>query len=236
MATSAAAAQTYIQRLGFKDPDRRIPRHGLACEFMADLLIETSGRKWLERTAKDSLQDFLDCCRAPGITDEQKTYLQSVQENLPIDGFVSEVKSQLRRADVINVPVTSRGSYVNGFADVWFKNLPVARLEELPEVGGKCDWSFDLNQEYPNTYNKQILGEVKITPEPAENVIQQINFYREFIKADRVIIFIDYEDPQLLRLADGGDGDFRVYRLGEKFEEWIEARSEVQKEMQMPVL
>lgn len=154
MATSAS--QPYIAKLGFQDKDRGTDRHGLACEYLFERLLEMEiNPAWRE-------------CPNTG----------------------AKYKAGL----CINQPIKSGSRYVVGFADVLM-------------------WS-DAGQ---------VLGEVKITKEPAETVLQQVNFYQAHLHhVNTVYILTDYDCSDLQRIVEGTH--IKVYRLGRRFEQWLASR------------
>jgi hypothetical protein len=166
MATSAS--QTYISKLGFQDRDRSNERHGLACEYLFERMMDLEVSPWI---------------------DENLNQLQ-----------VAHYCDDLKVGNCINSPIKGRNSFINGFADVLIKLDASYR--------GHC-W----------------LGEVKITKEPAENVLQQINFYLAHLKEDieAVYVLTDYDPGDLKRLCAGTK--IKVYRLGQVFEQWLEGRT-----------
>ncbi len=150
-----------------------------------------------------------------------RDYKGTVSAGSLLDGIADEVPA----TNHINVPIRC-GNYVNGFADVLFDRHLYGRLNEVEvENGDLRFWWTGPSTCKSGSSGDVVLGEIKITPEPAENVIQQIAFYRQFIPGvDRVIILVDYEAPTLKRLAEGSD--IEVYRLGDKFEDWITKREQ----------
>lgn len=217
MATSAS--QTYIAKLGFQDKDRGTPRHGLACEYLFERLLDLEVIPFQLTLWKDNLQKEIIWrkqqlageyrCLAYRVSDEELVryknempQLEADLNALSFDSAASYLAKHLRVGECINVPITSR-SYVNGFADV---------LISLPEN----------RNEYRGILHRW-LGEVKITKEPAENVLQQINFYLNYIdNVQAVYILTDYDPSDLQRLCAGTK--IKVFRLGRRFNEWFSCR------------
>jgi len=75
---------------------------------------------------------------------------------------------------------------------------------------------------YNEKYENCTLGEVKISKQTAEDVLQQINQYHEFINPNQTFICLDYEDTQLKNLAK--NSKIEVVKLGQKFIEFCENR------------
>lgn len=217
MATSAS--QTYITKLGFQDKDRGNNRHGLACEYLFNRLLELEvvpykidlwksklekkinwRKEQIARTVATS-DYFYGRLTKEEITEFTNDILKFESElnNLSIDFVSNHLAKRLRVGECVNVPIASR-SYVNGFADVL---IPLS----YPGEDISIHW----------------LGEVKITKEPAENVIQQINFYLNYIKnVEAVYILADYDPSDLQRLCVGTK--IKVFQLGSRFEQWVSSR------------
>jgi len=218
-----SSQQTYIQRLGFQDKDRSNVRHGLACEYLLNRLIES---EWLSNPNIDSkatavLTYFLKYNLFDFFGQDLeiiKKFLVDVIENksYDINQIIEKIQPFMTCSQCVNVPIVS-GKFVNGFADVVLPgdlDLSVSFNSQALAAGGlELEWIA-----YPEKERNFILGEIKITPEPAENIIQQIAFYRQYLHAKKVIILVDYDAPQLKRMTAGSD--ISVYRLGNAFEEW----------------
>lgn len=218
MATSAS--QPYIARLGFQDPDRSKDRHGLACEYLYERLIELEvAAFWREykirdlrydlalvsqsnREAREDLERIANSAstgaqKARGeltaaITESFERHQSLHAELLALEGSdgLDSARTYHKPTDHINVPIKSGYSIV-GFADVLFTT---------------------------------VLGEVKITRQPAEQVLQQINFYKSHLNSVKTTyILTDYDCSDLQRLTQGSD--VKVYRLGQRFEQWLANRS-----------
>ena len=71
-------------------------------------------------------------------------------------------------------------------------------------------------------YLNSTLGEVKISKEPAENILQHINQYHEFVNPTQTFVCLDYEDTQLKNLTE--NSKIKVVKLGPKFIEFCENR------------
>jgi hypothetical protein len=209
-----SSQQTYIARLGFQDPDRRSARHGLACEYLYERILELEVAPWLLRTRQKRIEDQISWCENViagkplgyyfSESDRQKHQreLPAWRERLSaltLELMLDEVRNSHRAGECLNVPITSR-SYVNGFADVLVTHRD-------REGDSQARW----------------LGEVKITPEPAESVLQQLNFYLSYLDGvDAVYILTDYDPVDLKRLCAGTK--IKVYRLGQAFERWLTER------------
>jgi hypothetical protein len=212
MATSAS--QPYIAKLGFQDKDRSTDRHGLACEYLFERLLELEVGPFHYATQRDWLQREINY-RARVIAGERSLYVTAADaqaykaehpewlaalENLKPDPIIAEAIAQHAVGDCLNVPITNR-SYVNGFADVLIRH----RVENY--------------RDRTSTW----LGEVKITKEPAETVLQQINFYLSFLDdVQAVYVLTDYEPQDLQRICVGTK--IKVFRLGQRFEQWLANR------------
>lgn len=216
MATSAS--QTYIARLGFQDRDRSNERHGLACEYLFERILELEVAPLLLKNDRSDITHSISDIKRKIAEYEQSPYhghkahlqqaiatLQELQQelnafdaNLNPDKYILKAHDCHKVGKCVNVPIMSR-SFVNGFADV------------LIDIGGYY-------------VNHKLLGEVKITKEPAENVLQQVNFYLSYLgNVESVYIVTDYDPGDLKRLCAGTK--IKVYRLGQVFEEWLTNRT-----------
>jgi hypothetical protein len=220
MATSAS--QTYISKLGFQDRDRSNERHGLACEYLFERMMELEVAPWLLgdqrsditwdiRNAKTALADYERNQYFKSEAKQQKAKLQDLEQQLATfdanaksPDYIAKAHDCYKVGSCVNVPITSR-SYVNGFADVLVSTAT-------------CHQKIDCNIRYPGA-----LGEVKITKEPAENVLQQVNFYLNYLEVKTVYILTDYDPGDLKRLCAGTK--IKVYRLGQVFEQWLASRT-----------
>lgn len=211
MATSAS--QTYIARLGFQDRDRSNERHGLACEYLFERMLELEMAPWWLQKQRKEIEEEISY-REKAAAGEQLRYYISEQDRqemgqqlpawrhklqaLTFESVLEELRNTQKTGDCLNVPIASR-SYVNGFADVLLRHG---------------------NERYSRTW----LGEVKITKEPAENVLQQVNFYMSYLSnVGSVYIVTDYDPGDLKRLCAGTK--IKVYRLGQVFEQWLANRT-----------
>lgn len=235
MATSAS--QPYIAKLGFQDHDRGKDRHGLACEYLFERLLEMEVAPALNRWRLESLAD--QCARLSGQLENAQQHVayaaKELKDSDPANSIfrhtVEQLEAQLNKAEAwrnkihaeleaatlahqnfeasyglqaaklehkaglsINQPIKSGSRYVVGFADV------------LLRIGM---W--------------QVLGEVKITKESAETVLQQINFYQAHLpEVNTVYVLTDYDCSDLQRLVE--NTHIKVFRLGRRFEQWIASR------------
>jgi hypothetical protein len=249
---ATAASQPYIAKLGFADPDRSKDRHGLACEYLFERLLELeigpaiqnqqleylkklhgscesvfnelnsliaseSGRNHKWRNHYYSLENIRSVMStASGKCDE----VVSVLHDLAPDYGLQLARSVLCLSSCVSKPIETgyNGKHTAGFADVLLKGFYVD-----PLVGtGSIDGCIHVNS-YIKT--PSILGEVKITKQPAETVLQQINYYRQHIEhgVDKVYILTDYDCSDLQRLTQGSD--IKVFRLGKRFDDWIASRA-----------
>jgi hypothetical protein len=250
-----SSQQTYIQRLGFQDKDRANPRHGLACEYLLERLVEKNciariqdevlnalayernrivdskapiadrlasasryGEEsdWAKKTIIESNRLIEEC-------DQKIACIDSVANanQINLESLISKARGDIAPSDYINVPITS-GKFVNGFADVLFRSAPLINAYVEPTDDLSMDLRLYLPIEIVKRERGGTLGEVKITPEPAENIVQQIAFYRTFVDVSEVIVLVDYDAPQLKRMTAGSD--IHVYRLGAAFERWCANR------------
>lgn len=218
---STSASQTYISKLGFQDRDRSNERHGLACEYLFERMLELEVAPWLFGECRSDITWAIGNAKTALANCEGNRYLESkakqekaiIQDfeqqlatfdaNAKSSDYIAKAHNCYKVGSCVNVPITSR-SYVNGFADVLISTAT-------------CDQSINYVR-YPGA-----LGEVKITKEPAENVLQQINFYLNYLDVKTVYILTDYDPGDLKRLCAGTK--IKVYRLGQVFEQWLAGRT-----------
>lgn len=219
MATSAS--QPYIARLGFQDPDRSKDRHGLGCEYLYERLIELEVAPPLRKT---------QCNHLRRVVEESINGYASASEtlrDLSDKGDYSWIVKQREEACAAANALLAK------------REAAASELEALETSDGTgyarrvCKPSDCINVPIRSGYSvvgfadvliRGFLGEVKITRQPAEQVLQQINFYKAHHSGiSTTYILTDYDCSDLQRLTQGSD--VKVFRLGRRFEQWLVMRS-----------
>ena len=231
-AMTRSSQQTYIQKLGFQDKDKSNPRHGLACEYLAERLIQSAFLDPLteKEMFPDAFRNFITECKDKDVAVSKKEIFKDAVR-LALPNFYKDAKEMLPTSRFTDTPIKSKsygGSvFINGFTDVLVKGTLYAQSSfDILDDNIKahlCPVFYDGDSYGQARVN--VMGEIKITPEPAESILQQIKFYREFVKIDRVVVLVDFDAPQLKRITQGSD--IEVYKLGKSFEEWVQSREQL---------
>lgn len=225
MATSAS--QTYLSKLGFQDLDRNKDRHGLACEYLFEKLIELEEGPRMLENEKWRLRDRIeDASLEKKRQLERLALAERTKASFPTSSdYIAQIRKELSDAceQLENIQsqhdqLVSAEPFVNSARE----RLLVANCTNVPiksrsYVVGFADVLID----------ERLLGEVKITRQPAEQVLQQVNFYKRYLNyVQCTYILVDYDCSDLQRLTEGSD--IKVFRLGQRFDEWIQDRPKPQ--------
>lgn len=234
--------RTLLARLGFSDPDKKDPRHDLACQYLA--LRENQ-----ERLAE---MLFLGPLRAKQVKG-YKFWTGGVER--PSRNVRSTLLPMHADRAVLELPVSKGvGQYKTtvGFVDVSFtwhleeviegEMLQVSRLrfdpltnERLPPLAAPCrgERVESLEEWVPHSARERhpfwLCAEVKVAPSPVGDVLRQVKLYREHLvesSAGRHPPFV------LATVYPMGASDVAALkaerithiRLGPKFDEWVAAR------------
>jgi hypothetical protein len=179
MATTSSQVKRTYQTALSTDKEKKEPRHGLACEYLAFWMLENI-----------VLSHY---------SSEYGHLTEEVIYGIIADNYS---RNEFALSDYISRPIRDEirnnkynRSTIKGYADVLF---------------GKATTQY-------------FLGEVKIYPQSAEEILQQIKFYHSCIPCKQTIIALDFDCPQLARIVEGTN--ISVVRLGEKFEMFVNSRN-----------
>lgn len=205
--------RTLLSSLGFADPDKRDPRHDLACQYLA---------------TQDVARQLVDVLVKPSLSARSK----AVDER-KFRGRVIYEFGDLYRPRFEEPIVKGKDQYrtVIGFLDLVLPFSWTFRQDGEMRAFEGDPWtphSFD----YGST--SSVIFEVKVNPVGIGDIVRQIKLYREFWRISEDSIDIPYHwcvatafdmsaaDVSMLR-----ESGVRHIRLGEAFEEWCDAaRSE----------
>lgn len=230
MATSAS--QPYIAKLGFQDKDRSIDRHGLACEYLFERLLEMEVAPWLNELRQSDLDSAVKTLDANlNQTRERIVDYQKRLKGDPLDGkywYQRELPqleaAALEQYDKLQLAIEAKQSFTASYGiETARKDFKAAYAINKPINQRGRNYVVGFADVLLYAYGKRLLGEVKITPQSAESILQQINFYEMHIESGVTYILTDFDCSDLQRMVEGSH--IKVYRLGRRFEQWLASRS-----------
>jgi hypothetical protein len=236
--------RTLLAKLAFADPDKAIPTHDFACQYLttptvAAAVIESAfpGINGYFRSFDRPIDEDQRDKRGPTpvITGRRRfnrakmIRFESAAREQPISKGEGQYKTTIGFLDMI---VVARCWEVDtGYRDM-------IRRHDLPRMAAS-HWLSDHRYytEYGDSWFKDshsypcsIAVEVKIHPVPTGDLLRQINLYREYIKADRWVAVLDY-DIAPSDLQDLRNEKVLHFRLSDRFGTWVaeqeQARAQV---------
>lgn len=269
--------QSYLQRLGFRDPDKTNQRHGLACEYLREKMlpyVQADMGQRLRKAALNTLGDapsdpeassaigrhwwLFDALRQPNVISNlehpwkhslyiHKRWKESLQY---ANWSESVVKAGLVGTGNLAQMIPGRSGGAKGFLDVAFPcpawnttlNLLPSSFAHPEDQEVRCvpnrmifpmgTWQPFDGRDYFKKHSTRVarvvsFGEVKITPEPAEVILQQILYYHDQIPEDIAMIWVlaDFDVSDLARMAADQLPQLRCFQLGPAFEAWCANRA-----------
>jgi hypothetical protein len=190
--------RTLLSSLGFNDPDKKDPRHDLACRYISQREIagkvvaafNTAPRPVLQKDSTDEYE---------GVTSRTYTAKGAAYE-CPISKGDGQYKVTIGFVDV--VISAQRATHDKGRG----------RHRHFPK-----DWSDWQDTESLRHYNAAVGVEVKIGEVGAGEIIRQVNLYREHLSFEGFVVATAFP------LSEGGAEQLRIanilhFVLGKGFE------------------
>lgn len=209
---ATAASQPYIAKLGFSDPDRSKDRHGLACEYLFERLLELEVAPLLFRYRLHDLKDLVTSSTetrntAQQTLDSYNSLINSYPDKRNDEFWVANMKAKALNLEKAQQALCVAQSNIEQLSDTYgikraYENHKPAHCLNVPIKSGYSTAGF-ADVFVSNGLSYSLLGEVKITKQSAETVLQQINYYSQHIRegVSNVYILTDYDCSDLQRLT-----------------------------------
>lgn len=243
----ATSSQTALTRLGFKDPDKQDPRHGLACEYLKEKMSPFVGEciankyKQLAKEATKELAKHQKWRRFFSATQNDGLYFpyylpDSIAEQIlkKVDNFQSQVIDYIKIHSAnqiadLSAIVKGPSSGTKGFLDVSFRNISYAYVvpAEINFTHEGNHYSFKRDEKLLCRVRDEVCiwGEVKISPVTPEILLQQIEYYAQNLpESDMIWLLADFDISDFKRMAEHQYPQLKCFRLGQGFDEWCEKR------------
>jgi hypothetical protein len=205
--TVHASDRTLAASLGFADPDKREPRHELACQYLAT----NEGTARLADSILTPILDGISPWKTPLFRGERRVELEDIGPPKPEKAIIKgheQYRTVIGFVDLV-FPYTIKRSWSG--EEGW---------ESYDHRAGKYQvcWKADNGHCYDDG---RLAVEVKATPVPASDVVRQLNLYREFFKAHCWLVVTTYPIAEAdLRTFEAAS--IRHARLGKSFDAWCE--------------
>jgi hypothetical protein len=243
----ATSSQTALTRLGFKDPDKQNPRHGLACEYLKEKMSPFVGEcianqyKQLAKEATEELAEYHKWRRFFSATKDSRAYSpydlpDSIAERVQkeVDDFQSKSIDYIKihRANQIaelSTIVKGPSSGTKGFLDVSFRDISYVSAipKEVNFAHEGSHYTFERNEGRLSHVRIKVCiwGEVKIAPVTPEILLQQIEYYAQNLpESDMIWLLADFDISDFKRMVEHQYPQLKCFRVGQSFDEWCEKR------------
>jgi hypothetical protein len=210
--TVHASDRTLAASLGFADPDKREPRHELACQYLAT-------DEGLARLGKAVVDPIVEGLPLPSLEDFRgERRLEPAGFQMPPSPEVAVVKGDHRYQHVVgflDLVLLAR------YKHVW-DGEKVRRSWNQVTCQGEQRWEAHRGED-GRVFS--IVVEVKATPTPASDVVRQLNLYRQFyVPLCRPCLWL------VVTTYPVTEADLRTFeaasighaRLGRSFDAWCE--------------
>lgn len=217
--------RTLIARLGFSDPDRKDPRHDLACQYVVEQREQIARMALSDLSLKVTAEDLRHVawrkadragfsCPTCGTRVGRGCRCNEIDAAIAKKFGVSAGDLRIvcdMHAECEQIIQKGEGQYRTtiGFADVYITGHRVVQLGGERYLG----------------YPERAIGvEVKIQPISWAEVLRQIRLYAEYLPAEVWVLAAAYavsaSDVEMLQA-----NDVMTVRLGSKFETWAKAQA-----------
>lgn len=270
-----SSQQNYLQRLGFRDPDKANQRHGLACEYLREKMLPAVEQDMAKRLRRHALAEIGEVpeyhiarkwwfyealkddaiCEWPGAEEYAVDIHGQWRHVLATADFASYLRATgILGAGELAKQIPGKTSGNKGFLDVAFRCPYHAASVNIrpslifhPQTGaahcpserfpyGSWDpWQTPYYLRHQSDKSIPLseairvcsFGEVKITPEPAEVILQQLLYYVDALSSPCALIWVlaDFDVSDLARMAADQLPQLQCFQIGDAFEEWCSQRA-----------
>ena len=214
-------SNTLISKLGFADPDKHNPNHDLACIYLTEPHVQERIQQLLTplrgKMSKYTFQHF--CSWRKQITDPETIKKYEQAKSVPRMRFMSgKFEGTRSKKEHPITKGTQQYKTTIGFIDVWMMYTHRQQWKLKPPTGRSITIKSDVHM--------QVILEVKTVIKVGE-ILRQLKLYKEY-KPKAHLVLVSTVPVTALQVSALKAEGVQVIQLGEDFEEWKQARQDVE--------